>query len=144
MYNSDIAPGASVTFGYTLAGATGETPDNFTLTSFRTAREDGYTVDLNVLQDWGSGFTGTITITNTSDTPIMAWELSFSTNFAITNPGNFVILESSNNNYKITGTFNGNIPIPVDTSIILQFNGVQTGNQVTLSNVSLTEMVIPK
>jgi hypothetical protein len=142
MYNSDIAPGASVTFGYTLTNATGEVPENFTLTSFRAAREDGYTVDVDVLQDCGSVFTGAITITNTSDTPIMAWELSFSTNFAITNPGNFVILSSSSNNYKITGTFNGNIPIPVNTSIVLQFNGAQTENQPELSNVSLTEMVI--
>jgi len=143
MYNSDIAPGASVTFGYTLTNATGEAPDNFILTSFRTAREEGYAVDLNVLHDWGSGFTGTITITNTSDTPIMAWELSFNTNFAITDPGNFLILESLGNNYRITGTFNGNIPIPADTSIVLQFNGVQTENPPGLSNVSLTEMVIP-
>jgi len=143
MYNSDIAPGASVTFGYTLTNATGEVPDNFILTSFRVARENGYAVDLNVLHDWGSGFTGTITITNTADTPIMAWELSFDTNFTITDPGNFVILASSGNSYKITGTFNGNIPIPVNTSIVLQFNGVQTENHPKLSNVSLTEMVIP-
>ena len=72
----------------------------------------------------------------------MAWELNFTANnFSITNPSQFVILDQFGNNYKITGTYNGNIPIPAYTSINLQFQGQKSGTP-SISNVSLSEMVI--
>ena len=141
MYNSDIAVGESVTFGYTLVNATEGTPD-FELCSFRKAKETGYSTQLTVLSEWDTGFNGNITITNTTDEPIMAWELNFTANnFSITNPSQFVILDQFGNNYKITGTYNGNIPIPAYTSINLQFQGQKSGTP-SISNVSLSEMVI--
>lgn len=140
-FNSDIAVGESVTFGYTLNNATGLTPV-FTLCNFRTAKQNGYEVNFDVLSEWGSGFIGGITITNISDAPIMAWELNFTAvDFTITDTSQFVILENSGNTYKITGTYNGNIMIPPGTSVTLQFNGEKNGAPA-LSNVSLTEMVI--
>lgn len=141
MYNSDIAVGQSVTFGYTLTNATGEIPV-FSLCTFRSAKQNGYDVSLDVTSEWDSGFIGNITITNTTNEPIMAWELSFTAvNFTITGGGQFEILENSGNNYTITGTYNGNIPIPANTSITMQFNGTKNGTPA-LSNVSMTEMVI--
>lgn len=141
MYNSDIAVGQSVTFGYTLTNATGEIPV-FSLCTFRSAKQNGYDVSLDVISEWDSGFIGNITITNTTNEPIMAWELSFTAvDFTITGGGQFEILENSGNNYTITGTYNGNIPIPANTSITMQFNGTKNGTPA-LSNVSMTEMVI--
>ena len=68
-------------------------------------------------------------ITNTTDTPIMAWELNFTAeNFIIASTSQFEILKNVGNNYTITGTYNGNIPIPAYSSITLQFNGEKTGN----------------
>lgn len=141
MYNSDIAVGQSVTFGYTLTDATGEIPV-FSLCTFRSVKQNGYDVSLDVTSEWDSGFIGNITITNTTNEPIMAWELSFTAvDFTITGGGQFEILENSGNNYTITGTYNGNIPIPANTSITMQFNGTKNGTPA-LSNVSMTEMVI--
>lgn len=141
MYNSDIAVGQSVTFGYTLTNATGEIPV-FSLCTFRSVKQNGYDVSLDVASEWDSGFIGNITITNTTNEPIMAWELSFTAvDFTITGGGQFEILENSGNNYTITGTYNGNIPIPANTSITMQFNGTKNGTPA-LSNVSMTEMVI--
>ncbi|MCM1315946.1 MAG: cellulose binding domain-containing protein [Alistipes senegalensis] len=139
--NSDIASGSSITIGYTLTNATGEVPE-FTLCSFRNAKNDGYSVDFDVLSDWGEGFVGTITITNTTDTPIMAWELNFNAeNFIISATSQFEILKNIGNNYTITGTYNGNIPIPAYSSVILQFNGEKTGIP-SISDILMTEMII--
>ncbi|MDE5583814.1 MAG: cellulose binding domain-containing protein [Ruminococcus sp.] len=139
--NSDIASGSSITIGYTLTNATGEVPE-FTLCSFRNAKKDGYSVDFDVLSDWGEGFVGNITITNTTDTPIMAWELTFNAdNFLISATSQFEILKNVGNRYTITGTYNGNIPIPAYSSITLQFNGEKAGIP-EISNISMTEMTI--
>ncbi len=141
IHNSDIASGSSITMGYTLTNATGEVPE-FTLCSFRNAKNDGYSVDFDVLSEWGEGFIGNITITNTTDTPIMAWELNFTAeNFIIASTSQFEILKNVGNNYTITGTYNGNIPIPAYSSITLQFNGEKTGNP-SISDILMTEMII--
>ena len=138
-YNSDIASGQSVTIGYIVKNPTGETPV-FSLCTFRAARTDGYDVEFTEGGSWGSEFIGTITITNTTNEPIMAWELTFdAVNFEIDSTGQFEILAHSGNTYTITGTYNGNIPIPANTSITMQFNGTKTGT-TSISNISLTEM----
>lgn len=138
-YNSDIASGQSVTVGYIIKNPTGETPV-FSLCTFRAARTDGYEVEITENNSWGSEFVGTITITNTTNEPIMAWELTFDAeNFEIDSTGQFEILAHSGNTYTITGTYNGNIPIPANTSISMQFNGTKTGTP-SLSNISMTEM----
>jgi hypothetical protein len=139
MHNSDIAVGGSVTFGYTLTNVTG-TPDSFALCNYRVEKESGYTVTLTTMPDWGSGFTGMINIANTTNAPIMAWELSFDTNFAITSAGDFVIMENAGNSYKITG-FNHNGNIPANSSVTLNFNATSAPN-AALSNISMTEVVI--
>jgi hypothetical protein len=138
MHNSDIAVGGSVTFSYTLMGVTG-TPDSFALCNYRVQKENGYTVTLTRMPDWGSGFTGMINIANTTNAPIMAWELSFNTNFTITSAGDFTILENTGTHYKITGTHNGNIP--ANSSVTLTFNATSQPN-AALSNISLTEVVV--
>ena len=138
MYNSDIAPGGSVTFGYILTNVTG-TPSDFSLCTQRAIKQNGFTVDISVINDWGDGYTGAITITNTSNKPIMAWELGFDANFKITQSGNFLIIEDSNGYYKLAGSHNGNIPI--NSSITLQFNGVMT-TPPALSNIVFSEMII--
>lgn len=140
-YNTDIPVGSSITMGYILTNATGDTP-KFNLCSFRDAKQDGYSVDFNVTAEWGENFIGEIKITNTTDEPIMAWELNFDTvNFTISATNQFEILTNTNQNYTITGTYNGNIPIEPHSSIIMQFNGEKTGTPF-LSNISMTEMKI--
>jgi hypothetical protein len=140
-YNSDIAVGASVSFGYTLLNVTG-IPDGFSLCSYRAEKKTGYTVTLNTMSDWGSGFTGLIKIENMTDAPIMAWELSFDANFTITQPGNFAIVENIGGRYRAVGSYNGNVGnISADSSVTLQFNAESVTNP-EISNIALTEMVI--
>ncbi|MDE6708437.1 MAG: cellulose binding domain-containing protein, partial [Oscillospiraceae bacterium] len=106
-YNTDIPVGSSITMGYILTNATGDTP-KFNLCSFRDAKQDGYSVDFNVTAEWDENFIGEIKITNTTDEPIMAWELNFDTvNFTISATNQFEILTNINQNYTITGTYNG-------------------------------------
>lgn len=138
-YNSDIPVNGFVDIGYTLINPTGNTPV-FSLCTFRSATS-GYTANVLVNNEWSTGFTGTIRITNTTNEPIMAWELTFdAVNFVISDTGGqFEILSHSGNTYTITGTYNGNIPIPANTYIDLQFNGTKTGTP-SLSNISMTEM----
>ena len=139
MHNSDIAVGASVSFGYTLTNATG-IPDSFALCNYRVEKESGYTVDMTKMNDWGSGFSGIITISNTTNTPIMAWELGFSANFTITNAGDFVIIENDDTYYKITG-FQHNGNIPANSSVTLQFNA-ESAPDAAIFDFSLTEIVV--
>jgi len=69
----------------------------------------------------------------------MARELSFSANFAIVHTENFSILENSGGNYKVNGSYNGNIA--AYSSVYLQFNGTFASNP-EISDVSLTELVV--
>ena len=94
---------------------------------------------LTTMPDWGSGFTGNITITNTTNKPIMAWELSFSTNFTITSAGDFKIIENNDAYYRITGIHNGNIP--ANGSVKLTFNA-DSAPDAAIFDFSLTEIVV--
>jgi len=72
----------------------------------------------------------------------MAWELNFNAkNFIISETSQFEILKNIGNSYAITGTYNGNIPIPAYSSVILQFNGEKTGIP-SISDILITEMII--
>lgn len=137
-YNSDIEAGASVIFGYTLANANGA-PDSFKLCSSREEKTDGFTVGLSVQNSWDSGFSGLLKISNDTDKPIMAWELSFDSNFSIVQTENFKIIEESENGYKICGTYNGNIP--AFSNIEMAFNG-SFSESPEISNENLSEMII--
>jgi hypothetical protein len=138
MYNSDLAVGASVTFGYILTNATG-TPSNFNLANYRVEKEDGFSVNFNTTPAWGTYFNGSITIRNTTNAPIMAWELSFDSNFEIASVNNFVILENEGTYYRITGAHNGNIP--ANSSITLGFTG-NPSSGATISDVLFTEVIV--
>lgn len=143
LYNSDIAVGETVRFGYNLNNPTRNDPE-FTLCTFRNKMNEGYNVSINCNTPyWENHFIGYITITNTTDEPIMAWELTFTAdNFENITSNQFMIVGSDRNTYTITGTYNGNIPIPANTSITMQFNADKTTySEPTISNISLTEMV---
>lgn len=127
MHNANIAPGASATFGYTLVAAKGK-PDKFTLCSEMAEKKDGFTANFAVQNDWASGFTGTINITNNTNQPIMAWELEFACNFEIPDAYSFEIVSHQDGKYFIRGTYNGNIQ-PYET-LQLGFNGAKSGETV--------------
>lgn len=80
-WNYEIASGQTVNFGYTLFGDNLATPEKFELCSKRVEVASGYETSLNVVDRWDTGMKAELSVTNTSDEPIEAWELSFDTNF---------------------------------------------------------------
>lgn len=142
LYNSDIAVGETIRFGYNLNNPTRNEPE-FTLCTFRNKVSDGYSVSFSSVPNWENSFFGYITITNTTDEPIMAWELTFTAdNFENIESNQFIEVSSIGNTYTITGTYNGNIPIPANSSITMQFSADKTTDtEPSISNISLTKMV---
>ena len=83
-YNSTIAPGQSVTIGFRAARAAYPAAAD-ELSAQRVAdHSDRHlrrapvqaTATFADVNDWGTGFTGNITITNTGTTAIIGWTLS--------------------------------------------------------------------
>lgn len=123
-WNSSIPAGQSVSFGFS-AGLTGATPlpeDFALLTGVREASEEGYQAVYRVSSDWGTGFEGTITVTNTSDQPYEYWVLEFDFEREITGLWEGELLSHEENHY-VVGNKGYNAVIPVGGSITFGFNG---------------------
>jgi hypothetical protein len=88
-YDSTIAPGQSVTIGLNASEAgTPTSPTSYLLNGSPVTAivappsPISATATFADTDDWGTGFTGAITLTNTGTTSIVGWSLSF--NFAVT------------------------------------------------------------
>ena len=108
-YNSAIAPGQSVSFGFLGSpGGIPASPTNYIL--------DGTPINVSVppsaplsaevsfadVNDWGSGFTGNITITNTGTTPIIGRTLSFNFAASISSIWNATLVSQIGSQYVIS------------------------------------------
>ncbi len=82
-YNSEIVPGDSVNFGYTLTGDSFKFPQNIINCAERVDITDGYNVYYNITGDYGDTYQAEMIIENLSDTDISAWQLSFDGNVTI-------------------------------------------------------------
>lgn len=88
----------------------------------------------------GDSFNGSIVITNHTDKPIEAWELSIDTNFTITKISNSwaaTVTELDEYQYLLKGTYTSTIA--ANSSVSLGFIGVKSG-EPEISSYSLTEM----
>lgn len=112
-WNSDIAPGASVSFSF-KANWDNETisnPSKFELSSERiTLDGDNYKAEFSITSDWGDGYTASITITNDTNKTIRDWVLSFDFDYDIDSVWNGNLIEHNGNHYVIQNTgYNGNL-----------------------------------
>ncbi|MEB3190360.1 MAG: glycosyl hydrolase family 18 protein [Snowella sp.] len=89
----------------------------------------GIAVNFKVDSQWNTGFTGTITLTNTGTTVINNWKLAFDSLFAITEMWNAQQLQAVNNHYEFSN-LSWNAQIPVGGSVSFGFNGAWTGATV--------------
>jgi Mg-chelatase subunit ChlD len=144
-YNSDIAPNSSVAFGYSLTGNGLPIPTAFGLCpTVQTAMSEGYIASLNVTNDWGTGFQGEIILQNTTANEISDWQLSFNTNFTISDIWNGEISSQTENSYTVTGN-----AIPANGSVTIGFGGEKAAEIVpavenfAFSTSSLSDSVIP-
>lgn len=138
-YNADIAPSSAVTFTYAVNDCT-EIPDYYALCQTRVEKTEGYDVSLSVGESLGDSFNGSIVITNHTDKPIEAWELSIDTNFTITEISNSwaaTVTELDEYQYLLKGTYTSTIA--ANSSVSLGFIGVKSG-EPEISSYSLTEM----
>ena len=139
-YNARIEPNSSITFSYTVDNCEA-VPEAFKLCQGRINKESGYDVQLVVNETWGDNFNGAIVITNNTDSPIEAWELTFDTNFTITEITNSwvaTVTELEPYSYRLKGTYTGTVY--ANSSVTLGFTGVKNGDP-EISNTSLTEVV---
>lgn len=142
-YNYEILPEQEVTFGYTLTGDDLEFPETVELCSQRTERTtDGYSVEMSVMNDWDTGFSGIITIQNLGDDPLEAWQLSFDTNFEITDLWNAQIIGSVENHYTVANDIT-TTPIGVGESKVFGFSASkESGVTPKISDFIMSEITI--
>ena len=93
-------------------------------------------VTLKVTSDWGSGFNGNITVTNTTDVAFDDWEVSFDFPHNITSIWNAKIKSHSGNHYVIENvSWNGKLNPGQSTSF--GFGGSPGNVDVDISNISV-------
>ncbi|MDR2590949.1 MAG: S8 family serine peptidase [Oscillospiraceae bacterium] len=140
-HNANISPNETVSFGYMLENPTG-IPSVIVMAQERVEKTTGFTAELNVVNSWGGAFNGEIVLTNTTDHPIEWWELTFDSNFTITEIVSSWAATSTDNgggNYTFKGTYTG---------IVAPYSSVSLGFQATMDGTpwitadKLTEVVV--
>ena len=143
MYRGTTLLGSATTASFVVSGLTPNTTYEFSVVakdgagnrspasaavSVRTANGSAFSCRVTyVTNDWGGGFTATITITNTGTTPISAWTLGF------TFPGNQQITQGwsaiwAQNGASVTAANQGwNGPLAPGAATSIGFGGSYTG-----------------
>ena len=103
------------TFVYTISDGKGGT-DSATV-SVTVNHSSSSAVDFKVASDWGSGFTGEITVTNTENFATTGWTVEFDFPYNLTSIWNAKIISHSGNHYVIGNvTWNGKLAVGAKTS----------------------------
>lgn len=127
------------TFTVTLSSPTGATLSRAsatgTITNDDTAPASG-NFKFQVTSDWGSGFTGQVTVTNSSQQPITNWQLEFDFPAAITSIWDATIISHTGNHYVI-GNAGWNSTIPAGGTASFGFNGSPGNLSVVPTNYVL-------
>ena len=146
-YNSTIAPGQSVTFGFNGSSVgIPAAPTNYVLNG---APISGYVPPIGPIEataafadvnDWGSGFTGNITIANTGSAPIIGWTLSFTFAGTISDIWNANIVSHNGTQYVLQNVGYDTTILP-GQSLTIGFNA-SPGHPVAPSNYVLNGVAI--
>lgn len=143
--NQDIAVGGSVDFGFSANCSTEiELPDTYELLCFEEElTSDQVSIESKVLNDWGQGFNGEISIKNISDQTIEDWKLEFDFDYTISNFWTAEIISHDGNHYYIKNAgYNANIK-PGET-LTLGF-GANPGNVTSgITNTKATQITSNK
>lgn len=93
-------------------------------------------VEVEVVNDWGYGFTGQIVISNLEDYPLENWILTFNADFDITNLWPCDFIKNNDGSCSIRGIDN-NIIIQSNSDIIIGFNGLKSNESCTITDVKV-------
>ncbi len=96
----------------------------------------GFTATFAITNDWGSGFTAQIVLTNTSSTPINGWTLAFDFTSPITAIWNAAILSQASNHY-VLGNVSYDATIAPGQAITIGFNANRVGTTTAPTNYVL-------
>lgn len=99
------------------------------------------TVAFSKTSDWGSGFTGNMTISNTTTTAMNGWTLEFDLAATITNIWNAVIVSHVGNHYVIQAASWNNLIGP-GGSVTLGFQGAPGLGSAVPTNVKLNGVAV--
>ncbi len=122
-WNQDIAVGESVEFGFTASGVFGGFPTAYRMPEESTeVKSEEYLIEYHTENDWGSGYTGKITITSNTEKELEDWILEFDFDRNISSIWNGIIESHTDNHYVIRNSgYNANIR-PGQT-VSVGFNG---------------------
>lgn len=122
-WNMNIPVNGKVSFGFSSSKKFTDFPPEYALVgeNSETPTED-YTISYQLDNDWGEGFTGTISITNNTDITLEDWALEFDFDRTIINIWNGVIASHDGSHYLIQNDGN-NSNISAGGSISFGFSG---------------------
>ncbi len=141
-YNYEIEPGESANYGYIVRGDETVIPEDIELCSRRIDVRSGYDVDFTVTDDWNTGFTASVTLTNTSAEPIEAWTLLFDGNFDIKDIWGAKLLSSEERSYE-TAAEQWTNPIASGSSITFGFTADKSATEnANAENFALTAVIV--
>ncbi|MEB3295115.1 MAG: glycoside hydrolase family 9 protein [Synechococcales bacterium] len=106
-------------------------------------------LNFSVNNDWGTGFTGNLTITNTTNSAINGWTIEFDAPFQITHIWNAEIISQQGSRYRIRN-LSWNQQIAPNSSISFGFNGAKASGTTaqisnsTLNGVATSPLTIPR
>jgi len=123
-YNSEIAPGKAVRFGYILSGEEFKYPQNIFNCAKRVDISDDYDVYYNITGDYGDTYQAEMTLVNLSDTDYSAWQLSFEGNATIDNLWNAKLLENDGGSFKVKNAEHNSV-ICAGDSVSFNFSGTK-------------------
>ena len=122
-WNEDIAAGKSVEFGFSGQENFPGFPKEYKLPGKPVLVNEGnYSVSYEVSNDWESGFSAAVSITNNSDIAIEDWVLEFDYDREITQIWNADI-ESSEKNHYVVKNAGYNSVIKAGKTVSFGFNG---------------------
>jgi len=147
-WNGSIAPGATVSFGFNASASPGVRPSSFVFKgtpaastgSTGSAPTTGSAVrgrlDLKATSNWGSGFTGSATVTHVSGPNLNGWTLSFDFPHRITTLWDAVLVSKVGNRYTVrNAAWNGSLK--AGGKATFGFNADPGGTITPPSNVTL-------
>ena len=141
-WNQDILPGKTINFGFTVASSNGQPVSSlptFYLLNTTTKEIDPsrYSLTYQEYSNWGSGFNGSLRLTNLSRETIDDWSISFTSNRCITRVSGAVFSED-NGTYSVANNgSNQNIAAYGNINMTANGNSQNTNAKLTLSDVTL-------
>lgn len=122
-WNADIPVGGCVEFGISVNETFAGFPKEYKLLGeSKRVQEEAYSVEYIMDNDWGTGFTARMLLTNHTETVLEDWTLEFDFDREITNIWNGVIEEHEGNHYVLKNAGH-NANVVSGSAISFGFNG---------------------